>query len=190
MHLENRMRFSSNEKILYKNYDDRINIHHLDIELSERYDDLKAIVPEQTKSVACMIGIDQFEVDPISRVYRLNAPTLNNLIKWQHGYPLAADEKFGGELAPGFGTAFAVSKNVVYTAAHCICKLNSPRLDEARIEKIRFIFNFRIHDDGQIKTEYEEKDIYKIKKISSYKWAKGEDGSDWACIKLDVLDST
>lgn len=68
--------FYQAEKIRYKNYDDRININELDDHLPKAVADLKEAAVEQTKAIAVMISIDNFIVDPITKVHKLNLTRL------------------------------------------------------------------------------------------------------------------
>lgn len=181
------------EKILYKDHDDRIDMD----DLEGLPVDLKDAVIEQTKSIGCIIHKSWFDIDKVTGVHTLKKFTLKKRIKLKKdedgkllfkGYPLAHDEKFREQWAHGTGTVFAMDKGVS-TAAHCVCKDESDVLDEQFIKDARIIFNYRVSDDGHLKTEYHKDEIYKIKKVAAHKYIKikgaPKERIDWAWLKLN-----
>lgn len=66
--------------------------------------------------------------------------------------------------------------------------MGSNELDHVKIGKARLIFNFRNDQHGKLRTEYQENEIYKIKKVAAHKFFADENNDiyiDWAWLKLD-----
>lgn len=191
---------SHENKILYYSKDNRININ----EVQNYREDLRNAVIEQTKSIGIMIHESHFSVNPHTGVHTLNTRSLKERVAQMRdeegnlkysGYPLAEDEKFKNEQACGFGTLFVVDAGSqerspsALTAAHCVCLDESDVLDEQKIADTRIIFNFKLDTNGNLKTRYNEEEVFKIKKVSSRKFVsikdKPEERIDWAWLKLD-----
>lgn len=106
--------------------------------------------------------------------------------------PLAQREKFRDELVPGFGSAFLINEREVLTAGHCVCVEGEKSILEPRVvlDSMRIVFNYHQNDPHTQKTTFEDKDVYRIKKVKFYKLEEvitkdGKEKCDWALIKLD-----
>lgn len=100
------------------------------------------------------------------------------------GINLAPNQKFGTELAPGFGSSFLVGENLIITAAHCIRDKEFRLKSESEIKNMSVVFNFHITAKSN-KTKFNPNDVYKIIKILRYNCGNSAESSDWALLQLD-----
>lgn len=74
-------------------------------------------------------------------------------------------------------TGFLVGKDVIATAAHCV--------DQTNLKNLRFVFGYRINEDGFPCTELSADDIYSGTGIIQRVYDPMGSGVDWALVKID-----
>jgi hypothetical protein len=200
--------------VFYHGNDRRMNLCELnqlpDEEKKKDYPGLDKI-KDNFSAVACLMKSNQLDekigVDGGS-YYSLsnNVRTLNDVVKntvderikdangvplgVRFGVPLADDEKYQHELAPGFGTAFLIGKKKLLTAGHCICDLTTSALSP--LNTIRVVFGFYRNENDADRRHFGQNEVYEIKKVLKHSfnhrhYAKDYTGPrdpDWALIKL------
>ena len=90
-------------------------------------------------------------------------------------YKLCANEPFRDQPISAFCSGVLVASDVIATAGHCV-KAND-------IEKVRFVFGFRMTDATTAQTVVDNNDIYSGVSIIDRKQVGN--GPDWALVKLD-----
>ena len=91
-------------------------------------------------------------------------------------YRLCSDEPFGSQPLGCFCSGVLVAPNVIATAGHCV-------ETEADLEKMRFVFGFRMVDKDTAKTTFADDDVYTGEKLIGHQLTA--DGIDWALVRLD-----
>ncbi len=127
-------------KVIYGDTDSRKNLHDLDGDSA--FTSLSSQIKRVAKSVACIIHQNYLVLDPIADRYQLTnaVPTLGERLF--DGKRIGEEERFIHEASPGSGTAFLVGKDLILTAAHCICRPNSNKIDSAKLRQSYFLFDF------------------------------------------------
>ena len=174
------------EKGNYHNVDSRIN----PCEFTQRkiFPEFALAIKKQTESVACMIEERNFIEDKQKKTYTLfKKNPLAQYVESLMGYhPFGEEENFYHEPVEASWTGFLVEKKTLLTAAHCICDQNSKKpLQISEIASMRIVFGFQMTDNENYKKIFEEKDVYRIKRVIKYSWSRGKTFSDWALLKLD-----
>ena len=92
-------------------------------------------------------------------------------------YELCASEPFGQQPCGAYCSGFLVAPDVVATAGHCA------RPEEFAVADIRFIFGFRVDEDGNVPTVFPNSEIYRGVELIDYRYTAA--GTDWALVRLD-----
>ncbi len=187
------------DQTLYHNIDTRMNLYELENlpphEKAALYPDLEKI-KANALAVACLIMTNEIIETPLNYQLSVNVRNLSERVSnmriieekpERFNAPLAENEKFRTEPAPGFGTGFLVKRGKILTAGHCVCdKTTSQLVSQAELDKIRIVFRYHKTDPNTNKTTFAKADVYKIKKVISHSY-KYQDYKipDWALIKLD-----
>jgi tetratricopeptide (TPR) repeat protein/V8-like Glu-specific endopeptidase len=163
-----------------------------------------ARIEQQARSVACLVE-KKLLIDPSmshSSRYAINrarVPTLAHKLQAgevaQESYteqkrPYREEDPqvsyqgpFHDELSLGEGTAFLVGRQLVLTAAHCICDQASGLVSKVKLASLRVLFGFQMHSPGQVQAEFESRDVYRIDAVWQYRLENGR--ADWALLRLD-----
>jgi hypothetical protein len=169
-------------QILYKDEDTRLNIHEVNTDYLGFHNlDLIEAVQRQARSVACLIH--EHFVYMNTNPYQLKNITHTVRLRIKYGFPLAEDEKFRDELAPGFASGFLVGPRTMATAAHCVCKKGTNELDLDKIAKTLVVFNYTTNPDGTQKTSFNADQIFRIRRVKAHFYKHAE--IDWAWVTLD-----
>ena len=115
-----------------------------------------------------------FEADKIAD----NGDGTSTLETTEYGktYNLCAGQKFLTQPIGAFCTGFLVAPDLMATAGHCI-------KDVSDTDQIRFVFNYRLHDDGKPVTVVKNADIYRVASVVGKK--EENNGADWALVRID-----
>ncbi|MBA3238305.1 MAG: HEAT repeat domain-containing protein [Parachlamydiaceae bacterium] len=183
---------TSQNKSLYGDGDQRLNLHELDsIKLDQSF---ISTVKKQAESIACLVHKDFLIEKGAGWQFHPGTPTLSQSVERQfqpEGASFGEQEAFKDELAPGFGTAFLLGKRLALTAAHCICEKDSNTLDEKVIQQTRLIFGF--HEIKAKPSDYffAKNKVYQIKKVVAHQFIRLRDKNhnytewtDWALLEL------
>lgn len=150
------------------------------------------IIQSQALSIACLM--DKSFLNKTDTGYAwAKTTTLSNTRAsvrsyCQSGYipsVLGEGVRFSQEPAPGFGTAFLIGKQFVFTSAHCICAKESPILSIKAIRATRLVFGFKMEDEHQAVTHFSRNDVYKIKTVIAHQYSRVGLWEDWALLELD-----
>ncbi len=171
-------------KVIYGDTDSRKNLHDLDGDSA--FTSLSSQIKCVAKSVACIIHQNCLVLDPIADRYRLSdtVPILGERLF--AGLQLGSEERFLTEKAPGYGTAFLVAKDLVLTAAHCVCQPDSNEIDLKKLRESYFLFDFATHPDGSCVAEFGKTSVYRFKEVIARRFvsAKLSTSQDWALLRL------
>lgn len=183
----------------YNSIDTRKNIYEFDslpeYEKNAHYPDLDKI-KTNALAVACLMTSSEIIETELNYVFssrvgnlsdRVSNKYMDDEIPPKFNAPLAPNEKFRDELAPGFGSAFLIRRKKIMTAGHCVCPNDSPKLmSKEWMDTVRVVFRFHKTQSNQDKRIFDKDDVYKIKKVVSYNFnPNSRIESDWAIIKLD-----
>nr|WP_321237568.1 serine protease [uncultured Psychroserpens sp.] len=123
---------------------------------------------------------NSFGVVALIRKYDLEEISNNSYslstIPFRDSQSLCASEKFGDQPIGSFCSGFAIDKNIIITAGHCV-------ESESDLQSIRFLFDFKAIDAERINTQFGESLIFSGKRIIS----RGLDNSgiDYAIIEIN-----
>ena len=149
------------------------------------------VLKQVTQSVACVV--DKKSLVKTDTGYTLSAkvPSLQERVVQDWGKPLTETESFQNQLSPGIGTAFLIHRRYLMTAAHVVSdtqkivyKDKITQLDKEMVKTFRFVFGFQLNEQGECKSTFAKKEVYKGK-VVAYKYHLN--GSDFALIKLNRL---
>jgi tetratricopeptide (TPR) repeat protein len=90
---------------------------------------------------------------------------------------------FRDELCLGNGTVFLIGKQLVLTAAHCICDPSTGIVSRIKLAGLLVIFGFQMQSSDQLQDTFEQRDVYHIDAVWNYMFKKNV--ADWAIVKLD-----
>jgi HEAT repeat protein len=176
------------DKSIYNHEDQRQN---LDTFVSSALDEDKPFVDtvkRQAESVACLIPHAYLKKGENRWYLSSKVPTLAQVVELEFQEKLGEQEAFCNEYVAGFGTAFLVGKQLVMTAAHCICKKDTDILDEKVIAATQLLFGFQKSSDYH----FADKQVYQIKIVVSHQYIRIKDRfgnftewTDWALLELD-----
>lgn len=144
-------------------------------------EDVPEHIQQQANSVACLVEKKHLKKNQGTYVFE-TVLTLKQQFKKGKKAPVASSVNFKDEIAPGFGTAFLVGKDLALTAGHCIFNKGTYTIAAEQIKKIKLIFGFQLQGPGQI-ASIDKSRVCKIKKIVSASQSVGE--GDWALLKLN-----
>jgi HEAT repeat protein/V8-like Glu-specific endopeptidase len=179
-------------KVRYADQDQRLNLHELETTKLDQI--FVSTVKEQAKSVACMIFKEYLLEKDSGWQLHPQTRTLAAIVEQQPefgGVTFGEKEAFRDEVAPGFGTAFLVGKQLAMTAAHCVCQKDSDILDQAVIRRACLVFGF--HEIKAQPSDYffTKHQVYQIKKVVSHQFIRDRDNklqftdwTDWALLEL------
>lgn len=97
-------------------------------------------------------------------------------LKYGVDQSLCPNERFYEEPSAAFCSGVLVGEDLVLTAGHCI-------EDKSACSKVRFVFNYSIKKNHEIKDSFSSDEVVGCKKIIARK--EKDEGADWAVIKLD-----
>lgn len=172
----------------YNEFDQRCNIFSLsNFGLNEH--NLEAI-KAQTNGVGCLISNKFLEIADSEEKYRLSsqAETLAGRLESLSGITLGEAEAYRNETSVGEATVFLIGKNLALTAAHAVCQKDSNLIDPFKLENTKLVFGYQLNNENQSSTEFDKKNIYKIKEVVAHNYEKQPCANvykDWALIKLD-----
>ncbi len=92
-----------------------------------------------------------------------------------NGVPLCSTEPFVNQPAGAICTAFLVRQDIVVTAGHC--------LNENNLHTRRFVFGYRVDNNGKAITTVPANDVYQGVEILG--WELDSRGADWTVVRLD-----
>lgn len=122
------------------------------------------------QSTAGMISKSVFEKKIIN--YKMTNP-----VNYQKRYNLCQEERFVDQVVGTSCTGFLVAPDILVTAGHCV-------VDQARCERVNWVFGFDVKRNGSVKTSFSPRDVYSCKTLI----AREKDQvskMDYAVIRLD-----
>lgn len=161
------------EKAMYHGTNTRYNLSELPVPLETS---ARIRIEQQAQSIACLVEKKQLIKMTQNGViqYHIKSPTtLASQFKIQARKTYKGP--FQNELSLANGTAFLVGKQLVLTAAHCIC-------GKVEAASVRVIFGFQTLPSRDIQKVFEFKDVYRIETF----WRPHcTHNNDWALLRLD-----
>lgn len=129
-----------------------------------------------SKSVACLIPEWSLDRNHNGSYTFKNVKNLSDAVEYRTGYPLTDEATFRDQACPGAGTAFAVTRNTVMTAGHCVAGILQ--------HKMKVVFNFCLGKENFAANEvYDVKNI--MYEVTDQKINKNLEKPDWAWMELD-----
>lgn len=171
-------------KGMYHEKETRYNFSDLPTQLDPN---TRIRIEQQAQSIACLVhsslfietpnqSSTQYHISPHALTLARKLKTVGEKSIKAHCVgqkrPLVQEEiqvnyegPFKDELSLGDGTAFLVGKQLIFTAAHCICNYDSGIIDNTKLVSLRVLFGFQTDSSGEVQTTFESKDIYRIDTI-------------------------
>jgi tetratricopeptide (TPR) repeat protein len=149
-------------------------------------------VEQQARSVACLVEKNRLlETRSNGSVqYSIQSPPVLTLAcQVEASYHAQYDEtklfkgNFADELCLGDGTAFLIGKQLILTAAHCICDPLTGIISRVKLASLLVVFGFQTQSSGQVQGTFEQRDVFHIDAVWNYVFKKNV--ADWAIVKLD-----
>lgn len=188
-------------KSMYHEVDTRFNLSELPPQLDQS---ARKRIEKQALSIACLVekkqlietthnGFTRYYVSPrtltlakklqadYEKEFKAHCAQQNRAYQEEEA---KADYKgpFQDEPSLGGGTAFLVGKQLILTAAHCVCDSSSKCVSGVKLASLRVIFGFQMQPSGRVQTEFDSKDVYRIDAVWQYRLTNE---ADWALLKLD-----
>ena len=144
----------------------------------------------QAERVACLVLQNYLTRKQGGWGFTEDVPTLAMKHQSNLEVSLGEHEAFRDEFAPGFGTAFLVTKQLVFTAAHCICYEESSEMNPKLVKATQLVFGF--HGVKERSDYLFSEDQVRNATLVAYQYfrARGRktfysEWTDWALLKLD-----
>jgi tetratricopeptide (TPR) repeat protein/V8-like Glu-specific endopeptidase len=191
-------------KAMFHAIDTRYNLSELPQQLTP---DIRSRIEQQAQSVACLVHQKSFittgnqyhissKVPTLAHKFQSNDEEFTRAHSSEEKRPpvqeearLKYDGPFKDELSLADGTAFLVGKQLILTAAHCICDEISQDVDKEKIRDYRVLFGFQTDSSGQVRTTFDAKDVYRIESVYKRRFTREEPDTphtaDWAILKLE-----
>jgi hypothetical protein len=136
------------------------------------YEITEAAVSNQAEAVAALFDAGDLE-DLGDGTARLKVQS------FKEAYRLCDSERYKAQPCGAFCTGFLVGPDLIATAGHCV----SPNYLSNNVERIRFVFGYRMQGPAQANLVIPLTNIYSGKEVVKHRLTQS--GTDWALVRLD-----